>query len=72
MATPLATWGSDMSVPVVKDLHDWLQERKLMTAVLRQHLHHANLRMKHFADGKRSDHCFQVGDWVYLRWQPYI
>jgi transposase InsO family protein len=45
------------SVPV-KDLREWLQERQLMTAVLRQHLHRANNRMKHFADGKRSDRSF--------------
>jgi hypothetical protein len=62
----------DLFVPVVKDLQDWLQERKLMTAVLRQHLHRANLRMKHFADAKRSNRCFQVGEWVYLRLQPYV
>jgi hypothetical protein len=28
--------------------------------------------MKHFADAKRSNHYFQVGDWVYLRLQPYV
>jgi hypothetical protein len=27
------------SVPVVKDLQEWLQDRQLMTALLRQHLH---------------------------------
>lgn len=56
----------------VKDLRVWSQERQLVTAVLRQHLHRANNRMKHFADGKRSDRSFQVGDWIYLRLQPYI
>jgi hypothetical protein len=49
---------TDLSVPVVKDLQDWLQEHQLMTAVIRQYLHHANLRMKHFADAKHSDRCF--------------
>uniref|UniRef100_A0ACD5U163 Uncharacterized protein n=1 Tax=Avena sativa TaxID=4498 RepID=A0ACD5U163_AVESA len=63
---------TDTSVPVVTDLHDWLQERQLVTALLRQHLHRANTRMKHFADRKRSDRSFQVGDWVYLRLQPYV
>jgi hypothetical protein len=28
--------------------------------------------MKHFADGKRSERSFQVGDWVFLHLQPYI
>jgi hypothetical protein len=60
------------SVPIVKDLQEWLQERQLMTALLRQHLHRANNRMKYFADRKRSDRSFQVGDWVYLRLQPYV
>lgn len=59
------------SVPV-RDLREWLQERQLMTALVRQHLHRANNRMKHFSDGKRTDRVFQVGDWVYLRLQPYI
>ncbi|XP_071680355.1 uncharacterized protein [Lolium perenne] len=59
------------SVPVT-DLQLWLQERQLATTVLKQHLHRANNRMKQFADNKRSDRVFQVGDWVYLRLQPYI
>jgi hypothetical protein len=28
--------------------------------------------MKQFADRKRSDRVFQVGDWVYLSLQPYV
>jgi hypothetical protein len=56
----------------VKDLREWSQECQLATAVLRQHLHWANNRMKHFADLKQSDRVFQVGDWVYLWLQPYI
>lgn len=53
---------TDTSIPVVKDLHEWLQERQVMTALLRQHLHRANNRMKVFADAKRSERSFQVGD----------
>jgi hypothetical protein len=69
---PLYLGITDKSVPMVHDLDAWLDERKLMKAVLRPHLHRANLRMKHFADDKQSDRCFQVGNWVYLRLQPYI
>lgn len=77
-SVPGSVWASPRylgitpsSVPV-RDLREWLQERQLMTALLRQHLHCANNRMKHFADGKRTNRVFQVGDWVYLRLQPYI
>jgi hypothetical protein len=63
---------TDASVPVVSDLQDWLQERQLISALLQQHLHRANNRMKQFADRKRSERIFQVGDWVYLRLQPYV
>lgn len=27
--------------------------------------------MKHFADKRRTERSFEVGDWVYLRLQPY-
>jgi hypothetical protein len=59
------------SIPI-HDLQEWLHERQLITAVLKLHLHRANTRMKRFADAKRSERSFQVGDSVYLRLQPYI
>jgi hypothetical protein len=31
----------------------------------------AQHRMKKFADAKRSERKFKVGDWVYLKLQPY-
>jgi hypothetical protein len=63
---------TDASVPAVTDLSDWLREQSLVTALLRQHLHRANNRMKQFADCKRSERSFSIGDWVYLRLQPYV
>lgn len=63
---------SDTSVPVVADLHQWLQERRMMTDLLRQHLSRAQERMKTFADRKRSERSFVPGDWAFLRVQPYI
>jgi hypothetical protein len=63
---------TDASVPAVADLSDWLRERSLITTLLRQHLHRANNRIKQFADRKRSERSFVVGDWLYLRLQPYI
>jgi hypothetical protein len=51
----------------------WLAMRTMPRhRILRQHLHRANNRMKQFADRKRAECSFVVGDWVYLRLQPYI
>lgn len=43
------------------NLNDWLQERAVMTTVIKQHLHRASLRMKHQSDKGRSHHQFAVG-----------
>ena len=43
-----------------------------MNDVLKHQLHRAQQRMKHFADKRRSEKEFAVGDQVYLRLQPYI
>lgn len=56
----------------IPDLHAWLSERKLMTQLLKQHLNRAQQQMKVYADKKRSFREFVVGDWVYLKLQPYI
>lgn len=56
----------------VPDLDAWLQDRALMLRLLQQHLERVRARMKHQADKKRSDRVFQVGDFVYLKLQPYI
>jgi hypothetical protein len=38
---------------------------------LKHNLHQSNNRMKQLADAKRREEQFQVGDWVYLKLQPY-
>jgi hypothetical protein len=43
-----------------------------MSELVRQHLEHAKLRMKRQADKVRSERMFAVGDWVYLKLQPYV
>jgi hypothetical protein len=53
-------------------LDQWLQDRKVMTALIKQHLHRASLRMKKQADKGRSERQFQVGDLVFLKIQPYV
>jgi hypothetical protein len=48
-----------------------LRDRTTVLTLLKEHLHHAQNRMKTYADKHRSDRQFNVGDWVYLRLQPY-
>jgi hypothetical protein len=43
-----------------------------MQQLVQQHLHRAQQQMKFFADKKRSFRQFQVGEWVYLKLQPYV
>jgi Integrase core domain/Chromo (CHRromatin Organisation MOdifier) domain len=52
-------------------VNDLLVERQSTIRVLREQLLRAQDRMKRFADKKRSERSFQVGDWVYLKLQPY-
>ncbi|XP_019200240.1 PREDICTED: uncharacterized protein LOC109193863 [Ipomoea nil] len=49
----------------------WMAERAAMLAVLKDNLKTAQERMKQQADRKRSERILQVGDWVYLKIQPY-
>lgn len=48
-----------------------LQAREAARKLLHFHLKRAQGRMKQFADRHRSERSFQVGDWVYLKLQPY-
>jgi hypothetical protein len=41
-------------------------------ALLQQHLQRARQHMKLVADKKRTDRVFVMGDWVYLKMQPYV
>ncbi|KAK3137073.1 hypothetical protein QOZ80_5BG0447440 [Eleusine coracana subsp. coracana] len=56
----------------VPDLNELLTERDLMTKLLRQHLERVQQGMKAQADKHRSERTFVVGDWVYLKIQPYV
>lgn len=57
---------------VVLELNSWLQDRQVMTSLIQQHLQCSRLRMKKQADQKRSEQSFAVGDWVFLKLQPYV
>lgn len=66
-------WGlSSTAACSVPSLQAWLEERKVMQQVLRQHLHRAKQYMKSQADRKRSLRTFEIGDQVFLKLQPYI
>ncbi|KAL2504192.1 RNA-directed DNA polymerase [Abeliophyllum distichum] len=52
-------------------VEDWLQERYMMNKQLKECLIQASARMKHYADKKRAERQFLVGDWVYLKLHPY-
>jgi len=43
-----------------------------MNTLIQQHLARAQKRMKTQADKSRSERQFAVGDWVYLKLQPYV
>ncbi|XP_026396247.1 uncharacterized protein LOC113290871 [Papaver somniferum] len=55
----------------VAAVQDYLQARDHMLQLLNEDLLHAKHRMKHFADLKRTDRYFVVGDLVFLKLQPY-
>lgn len=66
-------WGIEAaSASPVTDLNTWLSERVEMTALIRQHLLRAQMRMKHQADKGRSERILAVGDSVYIKLQPYV
>lgn len=48
-----------------------LRKREEMITLLKYHLQRAQHRMTQLANKKRSDREFTLGDWVYLKLQPY-
>ncbi|CAH9088564.1 unnamed protein product [Cuscuta europaea] len=48
-----------------------VQERQQMLQDLKEHMTQAQERMKKYADSKRSERTFEVGDWVFLKIQPF-
>ncbi|WVZ94848.1 hypothetical protein U9M48_040685, partial [Paspalum notatum var. saurae] len=60
------------SAVTAPDLVSWLQDRRLMTGLVQQHLARAKNRMKKQTDKKHSERNFQVGDMVFLKLQPYV
>lgn len=56
---------------ICEDSENLLQNRELAMEVIKKNLLKAQDRMKYFADKKRTDRQFQVGDMAYLKLQPY-
>ena len=56
----------------IPDLKQWLLQREQMVGLVRQHLLRQQQRMKAQADKHRSERQFEVGEFVYLKLQPYI
>lgn len=48
-----------------------LQSREATMRVLKANLSKAQSRMKTIADGKRTDRNYSIGDWVFVKLQPY-
>nr|GEV60684.1 hypothetical protein [Tanacetum cinerariifolium] len=60
------------SVPSpVFEVERYLEERDCILKELKEHLLRAQERMKKQADKHRTDVEFEVGDWVYIKLQPY-
>lgn len=51
--------------------HDWLQESRDILSVLKENLQCAQNQQKIYANKKRVERHFEVGDLVFLRLQPY-
>jgi hypothetical protein len=50
----------------------WLNERHVMVQLLQQQLLRALQRQKHQADKNRTKRTFELGDFIYLKLQPYV
>lgn len=52
-------------------IDQWGQDREATLRILKEHLTQAQNHMKQQADKHRTERVCEVGDWVYLRLQPY-
>jgi ribosomal protein S19E (S16A) len=52
-------------------VNEELEKRQKALRIMKEQLVKVQVRMKKYADMKRSERKFHVGDWVYLRLQPY-
>lgn len=64
---------SELAIPGPEEAeaHTFLAEKQHMLEQLKANLQQAHNRMKRYADLKRSERVFEVGDMVYLKMAPY-
>jgi hypothetical protein len=55
----------------VQAVEDHIEHQQQVLQILKDNLTMAHNRMKQQADQHRSERSFEVGDWVFLRLQPY-
>ncbi|KAA8514829.1 hypothetical protein F0562_018008 [Nyssa sinensis] len=55
----------------VQAVEDEMRSRDFILTLARENLQEAQTRMKLYADKKRTEREYNVGDWVYLRLRPY-
>ncbi|KAH9291972.1 hypothetical protein KI387_042837 [Taxus chinensis] len=55
----------------VRDVEEHIQHQQQVLASLKENLALAQNRMKQQADQHRSERHFEIGDWVFVRLQPY-
>jgi hypothetical protein len=60
------------SVVSVPDLASSIQQRNMMNELLHQHLLRAQAQMKKQAHKNLSERTFDIGEFVYLKLQPYV
>jgi hypothetical protein len=62
----------DPSIVSHPDVTMWVSDRQWMDQLLQHHLNRAQHRMKKQSDQHRSERSFSIGDFVYLKLQPYV
>lgn len=64
---------SELAIPGPEDKNaqEFLEAKQHMLSQLKHNLHQAQNRMKKYADLKRSECQFNIGDMVYLKMAPY-
>jgi DNA-binding ferritin-like protein len=55
----------------VQAVEDHIENQQEVLQILKDNLTMAQNRMKQQEDQNRSERSFEVGDWVFLRLQPY-
>ena len=68
---PPSTTSSLKEKSKVQAMQDHIEHQQQVPQILKDNLTMSQNRMKQQADQHRSVRSFEVGDWVFLRLQPY-